>query len=137
HVFDDPVAVVHDGGADLYAAGAEEEELGRVPPAGDAADAADRDGEFGIACKLRDHVERDGLYRGAAIATVGGHSVDIGVRDHRVEVDAHYGVDRVDQRYGVGAALHGGFGGRTNVGHVGGKLDDDRELRDLLDPLGD
>ena len=42
HVFDDAIAVVHDGGADLHGAGAEEDELGGVLPGGDAADAGDR-----------------------------------------------------------------------------------------------
>ena len=41
HVLDDAVAVVHGGGADLHRAAAEQDELRRVAPAGDAADAGD------------------------------------------------------------------------------------------------
>ena len=48
HVFDDAVAVVHDGGADLHGAAAEQDELGGVAPGGDAADAGDRERGFGV-----------------------------------------------------------------------------------------
>src|SRR5690606_31882225 len=97
----------------------------------------DGDGEFGVAGELGDHVERDGFDGRAAVAAVGGHSVDIRVRDHRVEVDPHDRVDRVYQRDGVGTALHRGHCRRADVGYVGRELDDDGELGDLLDPLGD
>ena len=39
HVFDDPVAIVHDGRADLDGGRADEQELDRVLPGLDAADA--------------------------------------------------------------------------------------------------
>jgi hypothetical protein len=42
HLLDDLEAIGHRGGADLHVAGAERDELGRVAPGGDAADAGDR-----------------------------------------------------------------------------------------------
>ena len=41
-IFDDAEAVVHDGGADLQAARAQQQELGGILPGGDAAHAGDR-----------------------------------------------------------------------------------------------
>src|SRR5206468_6665587 len=48
------------------------DELGGVPPGGDAADPRDRNGDARIASQRSHHVERDGLDRGAAVAAVGG-----------------------------------------------------------------
>ncbi len=55
----------------------------------------------------------------------------------RVDIDAHYRVDRVDQRNCVGSALLRGLARRQDVRDVRRELDDDRDLSDLLDPLGD
>src|SRR5690606_40505769 len=73
----------------------------------------------------------------AAVAAVSGHAVDIGVRDHRVQIDAHYRVDRVDERDRVSTALHSGHCRRAYVGDVGREFYDDGKLGDLLNPLGD
>src|SRR5205807_8949161 len=45
-VFDDAIAVVHDGGADLHGGCADQQELGRVAPRRDPADAADGDAHY-------------------------------------------------------------------------------------------
>ena len=80
HVFDDAVAVVHDGGADLHGAAAEQDELGRFAPAGDAADAGDGQADFGVGRDLLHQVQRDRLDRRAAVAAVRGSAADVGAR---------------------------------------------------------
>ena len=45
---------------------------------------------FLIARKLRDHIERYRLYGSAAISSVGCHAVHVWIRDHRIDIDAHY-----------------------------------------------
>ena len=70
HVFDDAEAVVHGRRADLHGAAAQQNELRRIAPAGDAADAGDRQRRFRIAADLLHHVQRDRLHRGAAVAAV-------------------------------------------------------------------
>ncbi len=137
HVFDDAIAVVHGGGADLHGAAAEEDELRRVAPVADAADAGERQRGLGIGHDLLHHVQRDGLDRGAAVAAVGAFAVDVGARREGVEIDAGDGVDGVDGGEAVGAAALGRAGHGADVGDVGRELDEHRGARLLLDPRGD
>src|SRR6185437_13419324 len=137
HVFDDAIAVVHGRGADLHGARAEEDELGGVLPGGDAADGAHRKRGFGIGHDLLDHIERDGLDCGTAIAAVRRLAVDVRARLEGVEVDAGDGVDGVDGGECVGTGAFGGARGHADVGDVGCELDDDRSARGFLHPFGD
>ena len=104
HVLHDPVAVMHHRRADLDRAAAQQDELRRLAPAGNAADAGDRKADLGVGGDLLHEVQRDGLHRGAAVAAVRGEPADVGPRGERVQVDAGDGVDGVDGGEGVRAA---------------------------------
>ncbi len=103
HVLDDAEAVVHDRRAHLHAGGAEGDELGRVAPGRDAADAGDGHGDARVAGERGDHVQRDRLDGRAAVAAVGRAAADDGVGDHPVEVDADDALDGVDEARGRAA----------------------------------
>ena len=137
HVFHDAIAVVHGGGADLHGAASEQDELGGLAPAGDAADAGDGQADFGIGGDLLDQVQGDGLHRRAAIAAVRRAAAHVGARRERVEIDAGDGIDGVDGGEGVGAAAAGGARHGADVGDVGGELDEHRGAGHFLDPFGD
>ena len=134
HVLDDAEAVVHDGGADLEAEGAEGEELGGVTPVADAADAGYREIHLGVGGAALHHVEGDGFDRGSAIAAVRAESAHVGLGGEGVEVDVGDAVDRVDQRDGVGPGAFGRAGGVDDIGDVRGEFDDDRNFGGFHDP---
>ena len=139
-VFDDAKAIVHDGGADLKAAGAEEKEFGGVAPSGDTTHAGDGESramDDRIAAESGEHVEGDGLDGGTGITAVAAASADIGGNFERFQVDADDGVERVDQGDGAGSGCKGGARGDDNVGDVGRELDDDGNFGDFHDPAGD
>ncbi len=123
HVFDDAIAVVHDRGAHLHGAAAEQDELRRIAPVCNASNARKRESRGGIGHDLLDHVERDGLDGGAAIAAVGAFAIHVGARRQGVEIDAGDGVDGVDGRKSIGPSALGGAGHGANVGDVGRELD--------------
>ena len=81
---------MHDRRANLNVGRAKQQEFNRVAPCVDSSDAGDRDRKFLIARKLRDHIERYRLYGSAAISSVGCHAVHVWIRDHRIDIDAHY-----------------------------------------------
>ena len=88
HLVDDLEAIGHGRGADLHRAAGERDELRRVAPGGDAADAGDgQPVGFLVARDLGHHVERDGLHRRAAIAAVAALAVDRGLGREGIEVD--------------------------------------------------
>ena len=98
HLLDDLEAIGHGGGADLHVAGTQRNELRRIAPGGDAADAGNGQAVgFRIAGDFRHHVEGNRLHRRAAIAPVGALAVNGRRWRHAVEVDTHDGVDGVDQ----------------------------------------
>ena len=80
--------------------------LGSIIPIADAADAAD--GNAHVLRDGREQVQGDGLHGRAAIAAMRGFAADVRPRRKVLEIDAHQGVDRVDQADGVGAAALGG-----------------------------
>ena len=138
HVFDDAEAIDHGGGADLYVAAAQGDELGRVAPCRDAADSGDwQAGGFGIAGDFRNHVQGNGFDGGAAIAAVRAFSSGIRPHRHRIEVDADDGVDRVDQRYGIGTAFFGGASWVADIGDVRRQFHDDWQTRIVFAPARD
>src|SRR5689334_12063152 len=89
-----------------------------------------------MASELGNHIQRDGLNRGTAVAAVRGHAVYVWIGDKRVDVDTHDGVDRVDKRHGVRTAFLSGHSRRDDIRDVGRKLHDHGDLSDLLDPFG-
>ena len=56
---------------------------------------------------------------------------------HRIEVDADDGVDRVDQRYGIGAAFFGGASWVADIGDVRRQFHDDWQTRIVFAPARD
>ena len=58
------------------------------------------------------------------------------MHDHAVQIDAHDGVDGVDQRDRIRTAALGGTCGQAHVGDVGRELHDHRHLGVVLAPLG-
>ena len=137
HLFNDAEAAVHDGGANLDAGGAKGDVLGGVAPIADAADAGNREADFGIFGAALDHVQGDGFHRRAAIAAVGRVTVDIGLGHEAVEVHIRNAVDRVDEGNGVGSGAFRGAGGVDDIGDVRRELHDHRSGGDLHDPAGD
>ncbi len=90
---------------------AKRHELHRIAPFLDAADAGNRQAaSLGVAGDFRDHVQRDGLHNRPAHAAMRAHAAHRGPGRHRVNVDAHHRVDRVDERDGIRAALFRGLG---------------------------
>ena len=75
HVFDDPVTIFHDASRDLKGLRAKENELRRVNPRLDAADAADLDIRDG-GSHLLEEAKSDRFDRFAAIARDGGFAID-------------------------------------------------------------
>ena len=69
---------MHDGGADLDGSGTESDELGRVPPGSDSANAGNRQADFGIGGARLHHVERDRFYRRPAVTTMRAATGDDG-----------------------------------------------------------
>src|SRR5471030_3171929 len=138
HLFDDAEAVQHRGGTDLNRAAAQSDELRRVAPVADAADAGNRQAfGGGVAGDFGHHVQRDRLDGRAAIAAVRAGVADHRIGDHAVQVQVRDRVDGVDQRDRVGAAVLGRARRRPHVGDVGRELDDDRQLRVRLAPARD
>ena len=137
HVFDDAIAVLHDGSGDLEIFGAQEEEFDGILPCFDAADAGYGEvGEFGILLELCDEAEGDGLDGGAGVAGDGGFSVDDGLSGEVFDVDVADGFDGVDGGDGVRATAERALGGIFDVGDVGGHFGDDGEMGVLLDDAG-
>mmetsp|Transcript_6361 Transcript_6361/g.25874 ORF Transcript_6361/g.25874 Transcript_6361/m.25874 type:complete len:397 (+) Transcript_6361:1035-2225(+) len=137
-VLHDLEAVDHGRGADLHRAAAHRDELGRVAPGADAADAAERQAGGGrVAGDLGHHVQRDRLHRWPAVAAVRAPAVGDRAHRHAVQVHAHHGVDGVDQADRIRTAGLGRAGRESHVGDVGGELHDDGQLRVLLAPRGD
>ena len=80
---------------------------------------------LGCARDLRDHVERNGFDRLTAIAAVCSHAVCRRIHCEGLVVDAHDGIDRVDEGHGVRAPVFCCFGGRQDIGDVWSEFDDD------------
>jgi hypothetical protein len=92
---------------------------------------------LGVARDLRDHVERDGLHRRAAVAAMGALAVRARKHRHALEVHAHDRVHGVDERDPIRAAFLRRARGLADIGNVRRELHDHRKLRMLLAPLGD
>ena len=118
-------------------AGPEQQELDRVLPGLDAADAADRHVDFRVVGDGGDHVQGDRLDGRAAVAAVAALAADGRLRGERVEVHAHDRVDGVDERQGVGPAADGRPADGGHVADVRRQLHHHRNGGDLLDPFGD
>ena len=136
-VVDHPVAPVHDAGADLDGRRAGEHEFDRVVPVGHAADARDGQSDVGIRRHRRDHVQGDRLHSRAGIAAVAAVAADVRHGGPGVEVDPDQRADGVDEGDPVGPGGPGRAGRRSDVRHVGGELDEDRDRGLLHHPLGD
>ena len=89
-VFDDAEAVMHHRGADLQAAGAQQQKLRRILPGGDAAHAGDgqaRACDDLVGAERGQHVQRDRLDRRSRIAAVSAFAADAGRDLESVEID--------------------------------------------------
>src|SRR5438270_364074 len=64
------------------------------------------------------------------------HTVDIRIRDHRFDVDAHYRVDSVYQRDCVASAFLCGAAWRQDRCDIWSEFYDDGNIRNLFYPLG-
>src|SRR5690348_6248028 len=82
-------------------------------------------------------MERDGLYRWPAIASMAAIAADVWPRSEAVEVDANQTVERVDQRDRIRATLLCGMRHVSNVGYVGCELYDHWNRCDFLHPRRD
>ena len=134
HVFDDAIAVLHDGCRDLEVFSAEEEEFNGILPCLDATDAGDRDVcEVFVHLELGEEAKRDGLDGRAGITGDRGFAVDDGHAGDIFEVDVADRLDRVDAGDGIRAALDCGFGGDFHVGDVRGHFGDDGNIRVFFD----
>ncbi len=91
----------------------------------------------GSAATDGDHVERDGLDGGPAIAAVTAVTAHRRLGCEGIEVHTHDGVDRVDQRDRVGPAPDRRAADGGHVADVRRELDHHGDRRDLLDPFGD
>src|SRR5271154_2925916 len=80
HVFDNPIAVVHRRCAHLHGAAAEQNELRSIAPAPDTANTRERKSTRRIGLYLLNHIERDRLYRRAAVAAMRTLAVDVRAR---------------------------------------------------------
>ena len=131
---------MHHRGADLQAAGAEQEKLGSIAPGGNAAHAGDwqfRTADDAVASECGEHVERDGLHGGASVTAVATFATDVGSNFQRLEIDADDGVDGVDQRDGIGTGGYRSARGHHNIGNIRRELHDDGNFGDFHDPAGD
>src|ERR1039458_787026 len=137
HVLHDAKTMVHDRRANLHARRAERDELRRIPPGRDAADAGDRNPDLGIRRAALNHVQGNRLHRRAAVPAVRAPSADEWLGAEVVEVDLRDAVDGVDERNRVALRPAGRPRGRSDVRDVGRELGDDRDFRDLLDPPND
>src|SRR5690606_17278092 len=138
HLLHDLEAIGHRRGANLNVAGTQRKELGRVAPCRYPTDARNRQAaRFGIACDLRHHIQRDGLYRRSAIPAMGAFAVDRGFRRERVEIDRSDRRDGVDERNRIRPALLGRARGITDVGDIGRQLHDHRHACVVLAPAHD
>ena len=129
--------MVHDRRANLHARRAERDELRRVPPGRDAADAGDRNPDLGIRRAALNHIQGNRLHRRAAVPAVRAPSGHERLGAEVVEVDLCDAVDGVDERNCVAPRPAGRARGRSDVRDVGRELGDDRDFRDLLDPPND
>ena len=96
-----------------------------------------RDIEFRVARQLRNHIQRDRFDRRSAVTAVRRLSVDVRIRNHRVDIDAHHRIYRVYQRNRVRAAFLRRASRRNDVRDVRRELYDHRQIRNFLDPFGD
>ena len=135
HVLDDAVTVMHYRCTHLHISRTEQHKFDRVAPCVDTADARDRNVKFGIAGKLRNHIQSDRLYRRSAITAMGRHAVHIWIRDHRIDIDAHHRVDRIYQRNRIRSTALGSLSGRDDMSNIRGEFYDDGKFRNFLDPL--
>src|SRR5207248_1985352 len=113
----------------------ERDELGRVAPVRDPADAADRNADLLLARERRDHVERDRLHRGTAVAAVRRRASDARVWHEAIEIDADEALDRVDEGDAVAPARRDAR--LDDVAGVRRELHEDRRPRELLRPARD
>ena len=124
-VVDDAVAVLHDGGAHLHVATAQLDELQRVAPRLDTADAAQfhllavRAIEKGILCHLQDVAQGDGLDRTTRQPLNGFATADLGTVAHRHRLDG------VDGQNGISTCEVGGRGRLVDLRDVGRHFGDD------------
>ena len=124
-VVDDAVAVLHDGGAYLYVAAAQLDELKCVAPRLDTADAA----KFRLwqcLCQFQYVPQCNRSHGATRIARDGALSGHLGLCCHR------YRLDGVDGRDSVGTRLHTGSGRLGDVRDVGRHLRDDGNLHRTL-----
>ncbi len=130
---------MHRGGADLHGAGAEGDELRRVAPGGDAADAGDRQAApYRVARDLGHHAQRDRLHRRPAIAAMRALAVHHRRRRHQVEIDT----EMIDMMVLISETASAPPRMRRarrlqNVGDVRRQLHDHRHPRVLLAPARD
>ncbi|MPL84611.1 hypothetical protein SDC9_30576 [bioreactor metagenome] len=130
-------AIGHRRGTNLHVARPHRQELGRVAPGGDAADARDRQAAgLGVTRDLAHHVQRDRLHRRAAIAAMGALAVDHRLGAEVVEIDRGHRFDRVDQADRVRPAALGGQRRRQDRSDIGRQLHDAGHARILLHPAG-
>ncbi len=137
HVFDDAVAVLHDGCRDLEVFSAEEQEFNSILPCFDAADTGNRHiGEFGILFELCNVTQSDRLDSGPGVTGNRGFAVDDRHTGDVFEVDVADRFDGIDAGNGIGTAFHGTTGRIFDVSNVRGHFCDDREMGVGFDDAG-
>jgi hypothetical protein len=122
---DDLVAVQHDGGADLDAAGADCKIFHEILPMGDAADSRNR--HVGRQGNLGHATQTDRFDRHPRITAERGVAVHCRQRFEGVDVHAHQYLHGVDRRDRVGAGRDDSLGDILNVAGVRRQFDHDRD----------
>ena len=129
-VVDDAIAILHDGRANLHVAAAQLNELQRVAPRLDAADATELHAasvrpftvDDGVPRHLKDIAQGNGLHRAAAVSRERLLLAHGSLRRHR------HALDGVDGRDGVGTGKEGSHGGLVDLRDVGRHLRYDGNL---------
>ncbi len=135
HILNDAVAAEHDLGADLHAGGSEQQELDRVTPVRDAADAADWNVEVRVTTEAGCHMKRDRLDGRAAITPVAREVADAWNDDLSVDIHADDALDRIDQRDAMRPTPLGRQTVRDDIPDVRRELHEHRHRR-ILDRPG-
>ena len=123
---DNAVAVFHDRGAYLQGRASQQQEIQRIAPCGDAADAEQGNPrQRGIAGQIPDKTQGDGSDARSGIPAYGGLPADVGIGRMVVRIDACYAFDGIDGGQRVSAVDNGRHTRQFHVARIGRHLGDD------------
>src|SRR5690606_22227571 len=138
HLFHDLKAISHSSRADLNSATAKRDELSRISPCRNAANARNRQASrLRIARNFCDHIQGNWLNSRTAIATMTSASVNGWDRSEIVEINRDDRIDRVDQGDRIRTISESRTCRMTHIGDVWCKLCDHRHAGILLAPSND